>query len=149
MDVLWSRPGKNTRSRHPPHDPARLKRVTTGWNGDSVASIVTFGWRRFRNTKTYDLLTASPLIGWYWFGLHSQMPLLHQRAAELGAGSISLKDLLQFDALLGSAALNLIAIYFLAIRSLPLARSKGVVPRVTAIAGSFLGSGILFLPAAQ
>jgi protein-S-isoprenylcysteine O-methyltransferase Ste14 len=81
--------------------------------------------------------------------VHSQLPLLHQRAVEIGTGSISSKDLLQFAALIGSSAFSLVAIYFLATRSLPLARSKGMLPRVTAIVGSFVGSGIFFLPAAH
>src|SRR5450755_3403452 len=119
MDALSPRPGENSRSRHPSHGPAWPARVATERNDEYVTRIIALGWRRFCCTKAYDLLAASPLIVWYGFGLHGQLPLLHQRAVELGTGSISLKDLLQFAALLGSAAFGLIAIYFLATRSLP------------------------------
>ena len=149
MDGLSPRRGEASRTRHSPYEQACPERVATGPNEEIADRIVAFGWQRFRSTKAYDLLAASPLIVWYGFGLHGQLPLLHQRAVELGTRSISAQDFLQFAALLGSAAFSLIAIYFLATRSLPLARSTGLLPRVTAIAGSFLGSGIFFLPAAH
>ena len=80
---------------------------------DLVELIRTLSWARFRDTKTYDLLTASPLIVWYWLGVHGQLPLLMRRATEIGAGTISPKDFLQFAAIVGSAAFNVVAIYLL------------------------------------
>jgi protein-S-isoprenylcysteine O-methyltransferase Ste14 len=148
MEALSPRFEENSKSSCPPGKPGCAAKVAAERNNESFIALV-LGWRRFRTTKAYDLLAASPLIVWYGLGLHSQLPLLHQRAVELGTGDISSKEFLQFAALIGSAAFSLVAIYFLATRSLPLARSKGALPRVTAIAGSFLGSSVFFLPAAH
>lgn len=106
-------------------------------------------WKRFRNTKTYDFFAASPLILWCGFCLHAQLPLLMRRAAQLGGGSIELRDFLQFAAIGGTAAFYFLAIYLLMTRAKPLARSKGVLPRLIGLVGSFFGTSVLFLPVAD
>ena len=106
-------------------------------------------WKRFRTTKTYDFLAASPLILWCGFCLHAQLPLLMRRAAQLGGGSIDLKDFPQFAAIAGTAAFYFLAIYLLMIRAKPLARSRGILPRLIGFFGSYFGTIILFLPVAH
>jgi protein-S-isoprenylcysteine O-methyltransferase Ste14 len=110
-------------------------------------SMLASSWTRFRATKFFDLLAASPLIAWCWLGLHNLFPLLVHRAHELSAGSIGLNHLLQFAAVVGSASFNLAAIVLLTIRTKPLLRSKGILPRLTGFAGSFFGASLFFLPA--
>ena len=106
------------------------------------------GWEKLRNTKLYDLLAAMPLILWLAFGLHAQLPLLIRRATELLSGTIDPSRFLQFVAFLGSFSFNIAMIYFLVVRTKPIARSKGLLPRITAVAGAFFGTSILLLPAA-
>jgi protein-S-isoprenylcysteine O-methyltransferase Ste14 len=119
-------------------------------NEDALATLrCKSAWERFRATKTYDFLAASPLIFWCGFCLHAQLPLLMRRAAQLGGGSIDLGDFLQFAAIGGTAAFFLLAIYLLMIRTKPLARSNGILPRFTGFVGSFFGTSVLFLPAAH
>jgi protein-S-isoprenylcysteine O-methyltransferase Ste14 len=106
-------------------------------------------WAQFRATKTYDFLAAFPLIFFYGFALHSQLPLLVYRFKELYSGSIPLRGFLQLTALSGSAIFLLVLIYFLIARVTPLLRSQGFLPRIIAVTGTFLGSAVLFLPVAQ
>jgi len=106
-------------------------------------------WDRFRATKSYDLLVGAPLMLWLAFGLHAQSTLLVGRAAELFSGNIDLRNFLQFAAFLGSFSFNIAMIYFLIVRTKPIARSKGLLSRITAFVGAFLGTSILLLPAAK
>jgi protein-S-isoprenylcysteine O-methyltransferase Ste14 len=52
---------------------------------------------------------------------------------------------LRFFALFASAAFNLLLIYLVVVRTEPVRRSSGVLPRVCGFAGTFLGVGILQL----
>ena len=95
-------------------------------------------WAQFRATKTYDFVAALPLIFFYGFALHSQLPLLLYRFKELYSGSIALRGFLQLTALSGSAIFLLVLIYFLIARVTPLLRSQGFLRRIIAVVGTFL-----------
>ena len=99
----------------------------------------------FRRTKSYDLVTATPLIAWYVLGLVRQMPLTWLRVTDLIFGRIGLLDFLQLVALAGSFVLIFLLIYLLLTRRTPERRTHGIWPRLVAIGGTFLGVGILLL----
>src|SRR6266566_7761056 len=99
----------------------------------------------FRRTKIFDLLAASPLILWYVLGLRRQAPITLIRLQELINGSINLLDFLQFIALIGSFVLTFVLVYLLITRRTPELKSYGALPRVVAIAGTFMGNGFLYL----
>src|SRR5262249_26521088 len=101
----------------------------------------------FQRTKMYDLLTALPLIGWYLFGLGQQMPLTIMRLRELMDGSISLLFFLQLMALAGSMFLIFVLIFLLITRKTPELKTRGILPRAVAFAGTFLGSAFIHLEA--
>ena len=101
---------------------------------------------QFRRSRIYDLLAAFPLMLWCGFCLSAQLPLIMRHLTELLSGAIAPIDLLQFAALMGSAAFNLAAIHFLIGRTKPTAKSRGFLPRATAFASAFLGVSIYFLP---
>lgn len=103
----------------------------------------------FRRTKSYDLVTATPLIAWYLLGLARQMPLTWLRANDLIHGRIGLLDFLQLVALAGSFVLIFLLIYLLLTRRTPERRAHGIWPRLVAIGGTFLGVGILLLDPVQ
>jgi protein-S-isoprenylcysteine O-methyltransferase Ste14 len=103
----------------------------------------------FRRTKVFDLLAALPLILWYLLGLRKQMPLTLMRLRELINGSIDLLDFLQLVALVGSFALIFVMVYLLLTRSTPELKSYGVMPRMVAVCGTFLGNGFLYLGAVE
>jgi protein-S-isoprenylcysteine O-methyltransferase Ste14 len=97
------------------------------------------------HTKAYDLFTASPLIAWYVFGLVRQVPLTSQRMSELVRGEITLLELLQLVALLGSFVLIFLLIYLLFAREVPHLKTEGGLPRMVAFCGTFAGNGFLYL----
>jgi protein-S-isoprenylcysteine O-methyltransferase Ste14 len=103
----------------------------------------------FQRRKTYDLLAALPLIVWYLYGLRQQLPLTRLRVSELVSGDITLLALLQLVALLGSFALSFVLIALLVERKMPELKSKGLLPRLVAVCGTFLGNGILQLRAVE
>jgi protein-S-isoprenylcysteine O-methyltransferase Ste14 len=68
--------------------------------------------------------------------------------AQIAAGTASLFVWVQFFALLAAAGFDLLLVYLLVVRNRPVGKSKGVLPRVFGVAGTFLGVGILQLPVA-
>jgi protein-S-isoprenylcysteine O-methyltransferase Ste14 len=103
----------------------------------------------FRRTKTFDLLAASPLILWYLLGFRRQAPITLIRLQELMSGTINLLNFLQLIALVGSFVLIFVLVYLLITRRTPELRSHGVLPRVVAFCGTFLGTGIPHVGPAQ
>jgi protein-S-isoprenylcysteine O-methyltransferase Ste14 len=99
----------------------------------------------FPNTKAYDLVAASPLIAWYVFGLVRQAPLTLLRLRDLMHGKIALLELLQLVALLGSFVLIFLLVYLLVVRRTPELKTKGGLPRIVAVSGTFLSNGFLYL----
>jgi protein-S-isoprenylcysteine O-methyltransferase Ste14 len=65
------------------------------------------------------------------------------------AGTASLFHWMEFVALSMAALFDLLLIYLLVVRDRPVAKSKGVLPRVFGFAGTFLGVGIISLPVAR
>lgn len=103
----------------------------------------------FRRTKIFDLLAALPLIAWYLLGLRRQAPLTVVRLNELITGAIDLLNFLQLIALIGSFVLMFLLVYLLITRKTVELKSKGALPRLVAVAGTFLGNGFLYLKAVQ
>ena len=104
---------------------------------------------KIAHTKAYDLITASPLIAWYVFGLVKQAPLTWLRLSDLMRGTITLLELLQLIALLGSFVLIFLLVYLLLTRRVPELKAKGALPRAVAVCGTFLGNGFLYLKPVQ
>jgi len=105
--------------------------------------------REFRDTKSYDLVTASPLIAWYVIGLVRQMPFIWVLASDLLHRRIGLVDFLQLVALVGSCVLIFLLMYLLVTRRLPEHRAHGFLPRIVAVSGTFLGNAFLYLVPAR
>ena len=104
---------------------------------------------RAQNTKAYDAITALPLILWFGYGaLQLRAVLVHDGAMILG-GTATLFIWVQFVSLLAVAAFDLLLVYLLLVRDRPVAKSRGVIPRVFGFVGTFMGIGILQFPVAQ
>ena len=99
----------------------------------------------FRRTKSYDLVTATPLVAWYVIGLARQMTLTWVRATDLVQGRIGMLDFLQLIALGGSFVLIFLLLYLLIARRTPERRAYGLWPRIVAVSGAFLGNAFLYL----
>jgi protein-S-isoprenylcysteine O-methyltransferase Ste14 len=104
---------------------------------------------RARQTKTYDVIAALPLILWFAYGALQLRAVLAHEGAMMAAGTASPFIWVQFFALLAAAGFDLLLIYLLVVRDKPVAKSKGVLPRFFGVLGTFTGVGILQLPVAQ
>jgi len=115
-------------------------------------SRLTERLRAFRKTKLYDLLAAVPLILWYAFCAERMLPTL--------TGEISLVRLFVLTdisvlpvSLVVSTLSHATTLAFFAVlvvlfivRRTPQRTAAGFYPRFIAVAGTFLGIGLLLLP---
>lgn len=102
-----------------------------------------------RRSKFYDLAAGLPLILWFGLGVVKMRPSLAANARALLIEPDDLLLNLRFFALFASATFNLLLIYLVVVRTEPVRRSSGLLPRACGVAGTFLGVGILQLkPAA-
>jgi len=103
----------------------------------------------FRATKTADLLAALPLVAWFGFSaINLRVNLLHDGAA-ITSGGAGLLIWLRFFSLLFSILFCLLCVWALLARDTPQRRIGGALPRLCAVAGTFLGVGMLRLPVAE
>jgi protein-S-isoprenylcysteine O-methyltransferase Ste14 len=98
-----------------------------------------------RRGKLYDLVAGLPLILWFGYGVVNLRPDLAADARALLFYPDSLLLNLRFFALLTSAVFNLLLVYLVVVRTEPVRRSSGLLPRLCGFAGTFLGVGILHL----
>ena len=103
----------------------------------------------FRTTKTYDLIMAFPLIVWFGGAAIKLRPSLVALGGALTAGTITWHGVLLFLALFASATFNLLLVWLLIARSVPVLRSPSLLARACGFVGTFLGVAILYLPPAQ
>lgn len=101
---------------------------------------------RFRKSKAYDLLMAAPLIVWFGGAAIQLRPSLVALGAALMGGAITWHGALLFFALFASATFNLLLVWLLVARSVPVRRSRGLLARACGFVGTFLGVAILYLP---
>lgn len=104
---------------------------------------------KVQGTKSYDTVTALPLILWFAYGALQLRSVLALDGNLIVSGSASLFVWVQFFALLAAAGFDLLLVYMLAVRDRPIAKSQGVWPRLFGFLGTFMGVGILQLPVAH
>jgi protein-S-isoprenylcysteine O-methyltransferase Ste14 len=97
--------------------------------------------------KAYDLAMGFPLILWFGWGAWQQGPTLLFRMSEMTDGTIDLLGGLQFFALAASVIFNLLLVWLVLVRTVPVRKSRGWLPRFCGVAGTFLAVAILHLPA--
>jgi protein-S-isoprenylcysteine O-methyltransferase Ste14 len=109
----------------------------------------------FRRTKVYDLCAAAPLIAWYLLGAKQFVPLI---AGEITLISLFIQtdvSVLPFSLVLSalskicSLAFLVVLVVMFALRRPPKLRSKGLYARFVALAGTWVGVGIVQLPPQQ
>ena len=103
---------------------------------------MSFDLENFRHGKPYDLLMGLPLIGWFIYTLTNLRPVLRGDAVALLSQPANLLFNLTFYAHFASGAFACLNIYMIVTRTAPILRSRGLVPRLCAVAGTFLGVGI-------
>jgi protein-S-isoprenylcysteine O-methyltransferase Ste14 len=98
-----------------------------------------------RRGKLYDFAAGLPLFLWFGYGAIKLRPDLAADARALLAAPDSLLANLRFFALFAAMAFNLLLIYLIVVRTEPVRRASGILPRLYGFAGTFLGVGILYL----
>ena len=104
---------------------------------------------RAQQTKLYDAFAALPLVLWFTYGAFQLRPILASDAGLIAGGTASLFVWVQFLALTMAALFDLLLVYLLLVRDRPVAKSRGVLPRLCGFVGTFVGVGILQLPVAR
>lgn len=97
-------------------------------------------------TKAFDLFAALPLMVWFAISALNLRPALVRDGALIAAGEADLLAWLRFFSLLFSILFCLLTVWMLLVRDKPVLRIAGLLPRLCAVAGTFLGVGILRLP---
>lgn len=90
-----------------------------------------------------------PLIAWFIYVMIQMRPVLGHFAREMLQHPGDVFSLLRFYAYLAAAAFAFLNIVMIVIRTSPIRRPKGLSPRAFAVAGTFLGVGINYLPPAS
>jgi protein-S-isoprenylcysteine O-methyltransferase Ste14 len=103
-------------------------------------------WRAFRETKAYDFLAAMPVIAWNSLSIANMVPDLVREAAQLQSSPLDLHHGVLILAHTAAIVFIALALIFLAVRQPPKAKAKGLVPRISAIAGSYLMVAVVWLP---
>jgi len=107
--------------------------------------IVT-AWRRLQATKLYDIIAATPLFLFYGASALHIAPALIADLQRINIHSIDAMFAVSLLRQIASIAFVLLALTFLLIRRKPQARSKGWLPRFAAVAGTYLGIAVVWLP---
>ena len=102
-------------------------------------------WRSFRETKLYDFLAALPVIAWFSLSIANMISELARTIAHAAPAGANLGFDMSVLARVASIAFLALALMFLAVRRPPKAKAKGLIPRVTAFAGTFMMVLIVWL----
>jgi len=113
--------------------------------GEKRDRIVS-AWRDFQRTKFYDIVIALPLIALYGSSAFHLVPSLMDRLSKADPHSIDFVFAVSVLAQTGAIILILLALTFLLIRKPPKAKAKGLLPRFAAVAGTYLGVVVVWLP---
>ena len=113
---------------------------------ESRALLAIAQWKAFKETKLYDFLAASPLIMWYLLCVASQLPALAQLVRETNFAAIDVLGAAHLASKLATLLFVTTLGVLLVLRHTPLARTCGIFPRFAAIAGAYLGVGVVLLP---
>ena len=108
--------------------------------------------KKIRRTKLYDLCAAAPLIAWYGYWAAHMLPSLTQEIALIKLFVQTDVSVLPATLVLRTVAhlstlvfLTLLAVMFV-VRHVPQRTAPGFYPRFAAVAGTYLGTGIVLLP---
>jgi protein-S-isoprenylcysteine O-methyltransferase Ste14 len=106
-------------------------------------------WPEFRATKLFDLLMGVPLIAWFGWNVVQLRATMAVDARLILADPSDLYHWLRFSSLTAAVAFNLLLIWQLLVRSPPVAKSRGLLPRLAALVGTFLGVSVVHLKPAM
>ena len=114
--------------------------------------VVTERFKAIRRTKLYDLFAAAPLIAWFVFCATQTLPSVVRQVALVKLVVQTDPSVLPASLVLSSVSRVITLVFFavmvvmFAVRQVPQRTALGFYPRCTAVAGTFLGVGMLLLP---
>jgi protein-S-isoprenylcysteine O-methyltransferase Ste14 len=123
-----------------------LRDSCSGLSG--ARSGVLTGLRRFESTKAYDLAAALPLFLFYGWTVWRNWPALEERMLILRYGYVDAKVAADAVALVLSVLFSALLLVLLLVRRVPAGKTRGLLPRAVAAAGTFLAIAFLALPGA-
>jgi protein-S-isoprenylcysteine O-methyltransferase Ste14 len=98
-------------------------------------------------TKAYDFLAAVPFILWYVLSAERMIPALVQKLESADLHAITLDFVVSVLAQTAGIGFIVLILLFVLLRGPAKVKAKGMLPRITAIAGTYLGVAIVWLPA--
>lgn len=93
-------------------------------------------WRSFERTKYYDLALAFPLVAFYAERLWERLPVFRD-AITTAFAAPDLLNTLQLLSEIGVFAFVFLVIVMLIVRVPPVAKAKGLLPRIAGFIGTF------------
>src|SRR5579862_1634351 len=108
--------------------------------------------KAIRRTKLYDLFAAAPLIAWFVFCATQTLPSVVRQIALIKLMIQTDPSVLPASLVLSSVSHITTLVFFavlvvmFVVRQLPQRTALGFYPRCAAVAGTFLGVGIVLLP---
>ena len=114
--------------------------------------MLTKRLERIRRTKLYDLFAAAPLIAWYAFCAAHLFPSVGDQIAlvklfiQTDPSALPAGLVLSTVARVTTLGFFAVLIVMFALRHVPQQRPSGLYPRCAAVAGTFIGVGIVLLP---
>ena len=106
-------------------------------------------WQKFRATRAYDLLAATPLIALYGMCAVRQLPTLVEKIGQTRPSDVDLHFIISTLAELGAFVLVITVLLFVLLREPAKARAKGLTPAIVAIAGTSFAITVVWLPPIQ
>ena len=117
-----------------------------------VIAMVKGRLKAIRRTKLYDLFAAAPLIAWFVFCATQMLPSVVQQIALVKLMVQTDPSVLPASLVLSSVSHITTLVFFAVlvvmyvVRQVPQRTALGFYPRCAAVAGTFLGVGIVLLP---
>jgi len=115
-------------------------------------AMVTERLKAIRRTKLYDLLAAAPVIAWYLFCTAQILPSVARQIAlvklfiQTDPSVLPATLVLSTVSHLTTLAFFAVLVVMFAVRRVPQRTVSGFYPRFVAVAGTFVGVGIVLLP---
>ena len=106
----------------------------------------SFRWWPSPNTKLYDMLAATPMIVFYGLSIGRSLPAIADKLNRADFNSLDFAFVTSLLAQIAGVVFVCLVLVFLVLRSPAKSKAKGLVPRIMAFCGTYLGVAVLWLP---
>ena len=106
----------------------------------------SFLWWPPQNSKAYDMLAATPVIAFYGLSIGLSLPAIVNNLDRADFNTIDLEFATSLLAQIAGVVFVCLVLVFIILRSPAKSKAKGLVPRLMAFCGTFLGVAVLWLP---